>query len=136
MKIGILQFELLIHDSQSLKDKRRVVRSVKDRLHRQHMVAVAEIGTLDLLNVASMGLACVSRDAAYLQSVLDRILDKLRTLPNAELGETCREILDSDQLPTAYTDEAGVPLWTPAERRPENLDDETGSAPPTGGEPQ
>jgi hypothetical protein len=125
MKIGILQFELLIHDSQSLKDKRRVVRSVKDRLHREHMVSVAEVGALDLWNIAVLGLACVSRDAGHVADVLDRVVTKLRSLTEAELGEVSREILDGDQLPSPAVDDAGEPLWTPAERR-ETSDDHPG----------
>ena len=42
MFIAILQFHLMIDGSSGLKDKRRVVRSIKDRLHKDHMVAVAE----------------------------------------------------------------------------------------------
>ena len=44
MVVGILQFELLVPGATSLKDKRRVVKSVKDRLHREHLVSVAEVG--------------------------------------------------------------------------------------------
>src|ERR1041384_8063343 len=64
MVIGLLQFELVIHGSESLKDKRRVVRSVKDRLHREHMVAVAEVASQEVLNLAVLGLACVGSDGA------------------------------------------------------------------------
>ena|SRR5258705_9377646 len=122
MKIGILQFELLIHGSRSLKDKRRVVRSVKDRLHRRHMVSVAEVGALEIWNVAVLGLACVSRDAGYLDAMLDRITSELRARTDAELGEVSREILDGDQLPGEPLAEDGRVLWTPEERRDDNRD--------------
>ncbi len=93
MVIGILQFELLIHDAESLKDKRRVVRSVKDRLHRDHLVSVAEVGDQDLLNRAMLGLACVGSDGGYIGTVLDRISNELRALTDAEVGAMQREIL-------------------------------------------
>ncbi|MFO0836753.1 MAG: DUF503 domain-containing protein [Phycisphaerales bacterium] len=93
MIIGILQFELLIHGSESLKDKRRVVRSVKDRLHREHQVSVAEIATQDSLNVATLGLALVGSDGRHVGEVLDQITAKLRAIPDAELGDTTRELL-------------------------------------------
>jgi uncharacterized protein YlxP (DUF503 family) len=93
MVIGVLQFELLIHGSESLKDKRRVVRSVKDRLHREHMVSVAEVGTLDAPGTATMALACVGTDGARVGEVLDRITSKLRALIDAELGEVSRQVL-------------------------------------------
>lgn len=93
MIIGALQFELLIHDAESLKDKRRVVKSVKDRLHREHMVAVAEIGALESLNVAVLGLAVVGTDGQKLGETLDRISAKLMALHDAELGAVHRELL-------------------------------------------
>lgn len=93
MVVGVLQFELMIHDAESLKDKRRVVRSVKDRLHREHQVSVAEVGALDLLDVAMMGLSLVGTDGRHVGQVLDRIVEKLRGLHDAELGEVRREVM-------------------------------------------
>ncbi len=93
MVIGILQFELLIHDAESIKDKRRVLRSVKDRLHHEHMVSVAEVGDPDALDAAVMGLACVGSDGRHVGEVLDRITAKLRALTDAELGPVRREII-------------------------------------------
>lgn len=96
MVIGILQFELLIHGAQSLKDKRRVVRSVTDRLHRQHLVSVAEVAEQDTINLAVLGVSCVGTDGRRVGVVLDRILDKLRCLTDAELGDTSRQILHGE----------------------------------------
>lgn len=93
MIIGILQFELIIHDAQSLKDKRRVVRSVKDRLHREHLVSIAEIAAQDNPSVAVLGLACVGADGRRIGQTLDRIVDKLRAVRDAELGAMRRELL-------------------------------------------
>lgn len=93
MIIGVLQFELLIHGAESLKDKRSVVKSVKDRLHREHMVAVAEIASHDILNQAILGLAAVGNDGAVIGKVLDRITEKMRSLRDAELGFARRELL-------------------------------------------
>ena len=116
MKIGILQFEMEVPESQSLKDKRRVVKSIKDRLHREHMVSVAEVGTLEIWNLATMGLSCVSADGAYLTSVLATIVDKLNAWPDAKLASYAADVIDAEQsLPE--TDETGAPLWTPQERR-------------------
>lgn len=93
MVIGTLQFELLIHDVQSIKDKRRVVKSLKDRLHREHMVSVAEVGDADDPRRAVMCLALVGKDGAVVGQVLDRISAKLRSLHDAETGECRREVL-------------------------------------------
>jgi uncharacterized protein YlxP (DUF503 family) len=93
MVVGILQFELLIHGGESLKDKRRVVASVKDRLHRDFQVSVAEIGSQEILNQAILGLAAVGNDGAHIGRVLDTITARLRVLGDAELGSTTRRIL-------------------------------------------
>ena len=98
MVLGILQFELLVPGGESLKDKRRVVRSVKDRLHREHLVSVAEVAAQDKLNVAVMALALVGSDGGRIAETLDRISEKLRALPDAELGATSRTILRQDAI--------------------------------------
>ncbi|MBU6414205.1 MAG: DUF503 family protein [Planctomycetes bacterium] len=93
MIVGILQFELIIHHAESLKDKRRVVMSVKDRLHREHQVSVAEVDRQENPRVAVLGLAIVGSDAKYIGDVLSNITLKLRALHDAELGDVTREIL-------------------------------------------
>ena len=108
MVVGIFQFELLIKGAQSLKDKRRVVSSVKDRLHREHLVAVAEVDRLESHTVAVMGLAIVGNDGRYIGEVLDSISAKLRALPDADLGDVHREIVHGQGgsvFPRSVTDE-------------------------------
>lgn len=127
MIIAVLQFELLIPDPESLKDKRRVVRSVKDRLHRDFQCAVAEVGALGNLAVARMGLAIVSNDGKHAGQVLDRITERLRELPDAHLGDCRRELItgrggddDPDGEPDTRTDDqVGAELLTRAMQDPE-----------------
>lgn len=117
MVIGILQFELLVPGSMSLKDKRRVVKSVKDRLHREHLVSVAEVGALDHHRLAILGLSVVSNSTRYVSGVLDRIVARLRAWPDARLGEVHREILHGSALDWQGGDEPSEPLWTDDDRR-------------------
>lgn len=120
MVIIVLQFELIIPHSESLKDKRRVVKSLKDRLHREHMVCVAELGALDNIGVAVMGVACLSSSAPYASEVLDRIVEKLKGLHDARLGELTRRTIhpttaaEDDELST----ESGLAaeIWTPGQQ--------------------
>jgi uncharacterized protein len=93
MVIGVLQIELLIGEADSLKDKRRVVASLKARLHREHQVSVAEVDALDDHRTAVLGIALASGDVAHCQSVMDRIVDKLRTHRDCVLGDHRTEIL-------------------------------------------
>lgn len=99
MVIGILQVELLIHGAESLKDKRRVVRSVKDRLHREHQCSVAEVANQDLLNSAVLGVAVVAPDGQRAGETLDRISVKLRNLGEAEVAATRRHVIHGSALP-------------------------------------
>lgn len=103
MVIGVLQFELLIPQASSLKDKRRVVRSVKDRLHREHLVAVAEVGAQDMLNVAVLGVAAVSAEGRRVAATLDAIDAKLRALRDAEVGATTRRLFDARDMEPSPT---------------------------------
>jgi uncharacterized protein len=105
MVIGILQFDVLIHGSESLKDKRRVVKSLKDRLHREHMVSVAEVGSHDKLNIARLALVCVANDGSRVGEVLDAITNKLHGLHDAELGGMSRQIIHGSQIPEETPDE-------------------------------
>ncbi len=101
MVIGVLQFELLIHGASSLKDKRRVVQSVKDRLHRDHLVAVAEVAGHDKLNHAVLAVAAIASEGRRVADVLDAIDAKLRTLRDGELGATSRAILHGPAMEAA-----------------------------------
>lgn len=98
MIVGLLQFELLLHDAESLKDKRRVVRSLKDRLHREHMVSVAEVGSADAIGSAVLAVALVGNDGRHIGSVLDAISAKVRGQLDAEVGAMRRQLIHGSQI--------------------------------------
>ena len=93
MLIGVLQVELTIPGSQSLKDKRRVVQSIKAKLHREHMVSVAETGSLGSLSTATLGIVLAAGEVPYCQSVLHTIVDKLKTHRDAVLADWSIQII-------------------------------------------
>ena len=93
MVIGILQVEIVIDGAQSLKDKRRVVRSLKDRLHREHQVSVAEVGSQDEHRVAVLGITMASSDVKHCQRVLDKLVDRFRQGRGYALADHRLEIL-------------------------------------------
>lgn len=115
MYVGVLQFELLMRDSQSLKDKRRIVQSLKNRLHHDHQVSVAEVAALDHHKVAILGLALASGSAPRCAAVLDAIVAKLNALPEARLGECRRTVSPIEQLAQTELDADGAPAWQKAE---------------------
>lgn len=85
MVVGVLRFRLGIFEALSLKDKRRVVKSLKDRLHARHNVSVAEIDDLDHRQAATLGLAMISNDARFVESALSKIVDEVRADGRASL---------------------------------------------------
>ena len=87
MVIGVLQLELEIADAMSLKDKRRVVRSVKDRIANSFNVSVAEVAALDQHRRGILGVAMVSNDTKYVQGALSKIVDFVQKMPNAVLSD-------------------------------------------------
>lgn len=78
MIIGVLQAELDIPGAQSLKDKRRVLRSLKDRLHRGFNISVAEVGNQDLWQTAQLGVVIVSNDRVHANQVLSQVVNALQ----------------------------------------------------------
>lgn len=117
MVVAILQAELAIPGAQSLKDKRRVVKSLKDRLHREHQVSVAEVAAQDIQNVAVLGVAMVSGSGEAAGATLDRIENKLRGVLDAEVVATMREVLhgDAGELGDEYPVLGGVGEHEPGE---------------------
>jgi len=87
MTIGVLQLELSIGDAMSLKDKRRVVKSLKDRIAHGHNVSVAEVGALDLHRTAILGIAMVSNDSKYVEGALSKIVDFVRSVGTCDLTD-------------------------------------------------
>ena len=93
MTVGILQIELAIADADSLKDKRRVVLSLKDRIANTHNVSVAEVGALDEHRRCIMGVAMVSNDKRYVEGGLSKIVDLVRLTSSVSLTDYQIEFL-------------------------------------------
>jgi hypothetical protein len=91
--VGTLRLRLIVRGARSLKDKRRVVKSVKDRLASRFNAAVAEVDDLDVYQSAVLGVAIVSNDRSHIQNALDNIVHFAANAPGAELVAADREIL-------------------------------------------
>jgi uncharacterized protein len=83
MVVAILTVSLSIPQANSLKDKRRVIKSIKDRLRNGFNVSVAEIGDQDIWRSALIGVAVISEDASYANGVLSRVQDFIRDKSDA-----------------------------------------------------
>lgn len=80
MVVGVCTLELEIPASQSLKDKRRVVRSLTARVRQSFNVYIAEVGSLDAWQRATLGIVCVSSDRDYAQGLLQKAVDSIERM--------------------------------------------------------
>ena len=92
MVIGSLLVSVRLPGASSLKDKRRVVRSVVESLRRKFHVAAAEVDDQDLFGNATLGVAVVANNAAQVESVVDACLRHIEERPELELFDLAREI--------------------------------------------
>jgi len=88
--IGWLEFDLLLGDVHSLKQKRSVIRPVIAELQRRFTVSAAETGTQDLHRRASIGIAVVSTDRHHVVDVLDAAERLVASRPEMDLLSTRR----------------------------------------------
>ena len=93
MTVGILQIEIAIAEADSLKDKRRVVLSLKDRIRNGHNVSIAEVGALDEHRRSIIGMAMVSNDKRYVEGGLSKIVDLVCMTPSVSLTDYQIEFL-------------------------------------------
>ncbi len=91
--VGVLTLELRLGNSHSLKEKRHVVQSLKERLRNKFNVAVAEIDYQDLWQRAALAAVTVSTDHAHAEKVLRSVEDEAASLLGPELAETSLEWL-------------------------------------------
>ncbi len=75
MVIGSCRIELAFPGNDSLKGKRRLVKSLIDRLRRKYNVAVAEVDQLDHWQRATLGVACVTNNRRFACQVLSRVVN-------------------------------------------------------------
>lgn len=103
MPVAKLTVEVSIPQAQSLKDRRQVVRSLKDKLRHGFNVGVAELDDAAIWNRATLGIVAISASAAYLTGQMKEVDDALHRLVNAlgaEIADSWVELLESDEPET------------------------------------
>jgi uncharacterized protein YlxP (DUF503 family) len=93
MHVGTLSVVLKLGEGNSLKDKRRVVRSLIDTARRRFNVSIAEVDDQDLLRTATIGVATVSNDSAHANSVLSKVLEFIQSHPELDVYDVAMEFL-------------------------------------------
>ncbi len=93
MFVGVLRFSLDVVGARSLKDKRSVVRSLKERIQSRLKVSIAEIGVLDDPRRATMGVSVVSNSSTVCDQVMSSVMSIASTVPDALLTDRATEIV-------------------------------------------
>jgi len=85
MITGMLEIRLMVRDSQSLKDKRRVIKSLRDQIRNKFNVSVAEVGALDSHQLSILGVAAVGNEQQFVNSVLSSVINHISAGYKAQL---------------------------------------------------
>jgi hypothetical protein len=85
MAIGVLTLEIHIPDSRSLKDKRQVLRSLKERLKARYNVAVAELDHQDSWQRSQIGIVSISNEEAHLEQSMQAVLAEAEAILGRDL---------------------------------------------------
>ena len=96
MWIGWIEFDILLGDVHSLKEKRSVVRPIIAELQRRFAVSAAETGSQDLHRRAGIGVALVAADSAHVVTVLDAVERLVAGRPEIELLSARTDLRRSD----------------------------------------
>ncbi|NVM25003.1 MAG: DUF503 domain-containing protein [Desulfobacterales bacterium] len=94
MVVGTLKLSLYIHTNQSLKEKRKVVKSIVAKVHKKFNVSIAEVGSNDKWQVVELGISAVGNDRRFVNSALDNILSFLDSLYLGEIIDSTMEIVN------------------------------------------
>ena len=94
MVVGTLRLTLTLFESATLKDKRAMVRRVRDRVSHRFNAAVAEVDNLDLVQTATIGVACLSNAEPHAHAQLMKILRFVEGLAlDAQISDVETEIV-------------------------------------------
>jgi uncharacterized protein YlxP (DUF503 family) len=94
MNIGYCSLKFYLHGNNSLKGKRKVIRSIKDRLKNKFNVSVAEVGDQDVWQSLHLGIAAVNSDAQYLDGLFKQVVNFVDNMQLAEMTDCQTEIIN------------------------------------------
>lgn len=93
MFVGVARVVLRLPGARSLKDRRRVVKSYKERLKARLPVVVAELGDIESYQLATLGLCTVSGELTQSEEILQKALGMARSLADALLIDSAHEVI-------------------------------------------
>ena len=85
MIVGVMRIQVSVFDARTLKDKRQVIKSLKDRIGNKYNVSIAEVDKQDSVRTSVLGLAMVANEGRFVDSALSGIVDFVRKIPQLSL---------------------------------------------------
>jgi len=93
MRIGVLTVELFIGEANSLKDKRRILKSLLDKLKKRFNIAAAEVGKQDMWKRSTVGISCISNDSAHIHQIMATVMRFIENQGNLQVIDYNTEVL-------------------------------------------
>jgi len=93
MKVGIVTLVIEIPSSFSLKDKRRVLNSIKSKLKNRFNISISEIGEKDFWNRAELGIAIISDNTSFCNQQLGKVMEFIEKLPDIVILSVNQEMI-------------------------------------------
>ena len=93
MIVGVLRVDLRLGGTRSLKDKRRIIQSLLDRVHRQSRMAAAEVDAQESWRRSTLAFACVSGETQHATRMLSRVVGLIEREAQVDLVDYTIEIL-------------------------------------------
>lgn len=94
MVVGTLKIEFLLSDNRSLKGKRKIVRSMVDKVRNKFNMSIAEVGSNDRWQKIELGVSAIGNDRRHIDSSLNSVLRFLDSLCLAQIVDTEMEIFN------------------------------------------
>lgn len=85
MIVGVMRLQVSVFDAMTLKDKRRVIKSLKDRIGNKYNVSIAEVDHQDRLRTVVLGVAMVANERRFVDSALSGMVEFVRKIPQIHL---------------------------------------------------
>ena len=85
MVLGLLRVEYRLHGNESLKDKRRIANSVKQKARNKFNISIAEVGSENDMDRLALSIVSISNDAKHLESRLTKCLSMLEAVCHEEM---------------------------------------------------
>ncbi|GAB6888296.1 DUF503 domain-containing protein [Desulfothermus okinawensis JCM 13304] len=92
MQIGCIRVEFYLHGVFSLKEKRNIANSIKQKLKNKFNISIAEIESQDNINRLVFGIVTVSNNGKVIQKVADNLFNFLEKITSEEIVDTSLEI--------------------------------------------